>query len=113
MSHRSEGGTIEVFIIFFVKPNIFTVRFFLFTKSLFPAVLVTVMDIRIMSCMDTAQFFRHSVHSHVHFSDGSLRSHFHLQSLLPASLVWREIFALENICLIADLCSLVFIDERE
>ena len=45
-----------------MQPNIFTVRFFLFTKSLFPAVLVAVMDIRITSCTDTAPFFRHSVH---------------------------------------------------
>lgn len=83
------------------------------TKLLFPAVLVAMMDIRIVSCVDTAPVLRHSVHNRVRFSDGSLRSHFHLPSLLPASVVWRQIFALENTCLIAAVCSWVLIDERE
>lgn len=84
------------------------VRVFHFAESLFAAVLVAVMDVRIISYADTAWFFRHSVHSRIHFGHSSLKSCLHLQSLLPASLVWKQSFALVNTGLLAALSSLGF-----
>lgn len=99
-----------VFIINFCAAQNFQFPFYRVTYF---AALVAAMDIRLMSRTGTARSFRHSAHNHAHFSDGILRSGFHLQSLLPASLVCRQSFALENICLLAALGSLIFTAEKE
>lgn len=77
-----KGDTI-VFIMHLYSQTVSQCCFWFLQNHFFSSFFVAVIDMRIMSRMDTAPLFRHSVHSHLHFRDGSLRSHFHLQFLLP------------------------------